>query len=271
MIKKGVRIRFLLVAVLGIAATAAAFPAQAGAAARAGLVRYAAQDPAAAHVTLRGTKVAGGGCRFTATGTGSAGETTAVQQVETAFDAATCTSYLDRTEVAAGTTATATVTRSGGSGRGAAGTTAGPEEGVSAQVASCYNPYRSTAYYYSSDACIHSWFQDAYGNHLNDVRNEVQWNPYNGCATYGYSYASNYWSYASGWINYLNGWTPSFSCSGVTSQSSVGFYTNSYCGYSYDYYSPGYLTGYGDGSYAWSVTWYKSSSCTMAFGLLNES
>lgn len=268
MSKQGARIRLLVVAVLGIAATLTAFPASADAA-----VRYSTPDPSAAHVTIQGTKVAGG-CRFTATGHASSSQKTAVQQVETSFDASTCTSHLDQTTVAVGTTASAAAASASSSGqhaKGSAGVKAAASAGVTPLVASCYNPARSTAYYYSADACIHSWFQDAYGNHLNDLRNEVQWNPYAGCATYGYSYASDYFTWASGWYNYLNGWTPSFSCSGVTSQASVGFYTNSYCGYSYDYYSPAYLTGYGDGSYSWSVSWYKSSSCTMAFGLLNES
>jgi hypothetical protein len=269
-----VRIGLALVAMLGAAVAQVAFQSPAGAATKDSVVRYAAQDPGAAHVVLQGTKVPGG-CKFTASGTGSAARKTVVKQVETAFDAASCTSYLDRTVTAAAAQpAAAAAATGGGAGRGgAARTGARTADGVAAPlVARCLNPYRNTTYYYSRDACVHSWFQDVNGVHVNDIRNEVQWNPYGGCATYGASWASYYYTLGSGWANNLDRFASSFSCSGVTSQTSEGFYSNAFCGYpASDRYDPGYVTGRADGSYAWSVTWYKSASCTLAFGQLDES
>jgi len=274
MTKQSGRIRLAMVAVLGAAAALAAFPAPAGASAPTGLVRYAPSDPRATHVVVKGTKTAAG-CAFTATGTGKAAPGTSVKQVETAFDATTCTSYLDRTTAPAGSAAAAApAARSGGGARsGTAKAGARAVEGAAgALVARCVNPYRNTVNYYSHDACVHSWFQDVNGVHVNDVRNEVQWNPYNGCATYGISSTSYYYTTYSGWYNNLDRFASTFACSGVTSQTSEGFYANSFCGYpAGDRYDPGYVTGRADGSYNWSVTWYKNASCSLAFGLLDES
>ncbi|HKT05994.1 MAG TPA: hypothetical protein VJT31_41335 [Rugosimonospora sp.] len=247
---QGVRARWVLLAVAGAAAALFAAPSAASAApapGTGGLVQYSASNPQATHVVLQGTRVAGG-CQFTTIGKGAT-SAARVRQVETAFNAQTCTSYLD--QVAAAPVA---------------------KPAVSARVASCLNPFRSTSTFYLDDACIHSWFQDGSGNHVTDVRNEVQWNPSGGCATAGADFASYYAFRAAGWSQTLNSFTSSFSCAGVTSQTSQSFQSTTFCsGTSVTTFDPGFVTGHGDGSYNWSVTWRKSSSCTLAFGLLDES
>lgn len=276
--------RLAAVAAMGAAAALVAFPAAADASApagpsaagAAGMIRYAEPNPAATHVVLQGTRVAGG-CAFTATGTGTASTSrhNAVRQVETAYDAASCTSYADRLTVpATRQSATADAVRSGGGSRaGASRAAVTAESAVSPLVARCLNPYRNTTGSFSRDACIHSWFQDPNAVHVTDVRNEVQWNPAAGCASYGVSSTSYYWAEQSGWFNTLDRFSSTYACAGVTSQTSEGFQHNTYCSGSAatTTYDPGYITGHADGSYNWSVTWRKTGSCQLAFGLLDES
>lgn len=272
-------VRIALATVVGAATALAAAQAPAGAAGggrtNGGLVRYSEQDPAATHVVLKGTKVAGG-CAFTLTGTGSSGKHTAVKHVETAFDEATCTTYLDREAVS--TTSAASdvggVARSGADGKASGTGTAAAEDAVSPAVATCYNPARSTSATYSRDACMLFWFTpSSTSEHQINLSTEVQWNPANGCATYGSSYASDYYTTLSGWSVNLNTWAPSFSCSGVTSYTSKGFTSSTYCPGSTTTgaFDPAYITGKSDGSYSWAVSWRTTSSCPLIFGDLDAS
>ncbi|WP_030442555.1 hypothetical protein [Actinoplanes subtropicus] len=269
--------KIALVTLMGAATALAAVQAPAAAAPSGGtngeLVRYVQQDPAATHVVLKGTKVADG-CAFTLTGTGSSARHGAVKQVETAFDAASCTSYVDRKAISAPVAAVGGAVRSGTEGKASGARTATAEKAAGAKVANCYNPGRSTSTTYLDDACVIFWFANpTTGVHVVGLANEVQWNPANGCATYGSSYASDYYSTLAGWSVNLNSWTPSFSCSGVTSYTSKGFYNNTYCSGSAATvaFDPAYLTGRADGSYSWSVSWRKTGSCSLIFGQLDAS
>lgn len=246
-----------------------------------GVIGYSAQNPRATHVVLKGARVPGG-CTFTATGKGSASRSaatavrgTVVRQVETAYDPATCTSYIDQLAVpAAQQPLTTTPSVVGGGARVAGSRAASARPAVSPLVARCTNPFRNTSSSFLDDACIHSWFQDASGFHVNDVRNEVQWNPSGGCASSGFASTSYYWTEQAGWFNTLDRFASTYACSGVTSQTSESFQNNTYCSGSAlsTTYDPGFITGHADNSYNWSVTWRKVGSCQslLAFGLLDE-
>lgn len=238
----------------------------------AALVRYAAQNPSATHLVIKGTPVAGG-CAFTATGTGdgAAAKSSATtartipRYSETAYNPKTCESFVDRIDVpfVAEPAGALPDGAAGGSG-GGSGKVSGPSA-VNPLVARCNNPYRDTSRGYSHDACIHMWFEDPPGIHVNDVRNEVQWNPASGCASYGYAYASYYWTllWQTGWWNTVDIYSPSFTCSGVTSRTTEIFQNDLFCAttISGTAYDPSYITGYANGSYYWSVSWRKVGLC----------
>jgi hypothetical protein len=261
----------VLVGAVPVAANAQTPSDSAGtASATQGMVRYGAQNPQATHIVVQGTRI-DGGCQFTAAGEGSAAQASttgakqeAFQYAETAYDATTCQSYVDRTTAPISTASKATAANGVGGGATSNGKASAPPA-AGTLAARCNNPYRDTSHGYSSDACIHTWFQDPPGIHVNDVNNEVQWNPGAGCATNGYSYASYAWSllWQTGWWHTVEFWRPAFSCSGVTSNTTEIFENDLFCAttISGTAYDPSYITGFGNGSYSWSVSWRKVGLC----------
>lgn len=252
-----------------------------------GLIRYSAQNPSARHVTLTGKK-SGGGCTFKLTGSTAAaqaksGVTTFYH--ETAYNPSTCQSFIDVSQVKAASAAPARPagaaapsaaeqgTASTGQGTAFSGTAPSPPAAVTPAAATCADPYRDTAHSYADSACIHSWFHDPPGIHVNDVTNEVQWNPGSGCANHGRSYSSGYlqWYTTSGWQLYLSHFASSATCGGIVSSyidpsrsdnAGAAFVNTIFCAatVTYTYYAS-QITGFSNGSYQWQVDWSKTGLC----------
>lgn len=246
-------------------------------AAATGLIRYSAQNPNADHMVLTGKKTSSGGCLFRLSGN----TLTPSLYTETAYNPDTCQSFIDATQAGpalsapAATSATGQDSSATSTGQGDASTGADPSfaGALAAAQATCTDPHRDTHHSYSHSACIHSWFHDPPGIHVNDVTNEVQWNPGSGCATHGASYASGYlqWFTTSGWQLYHNHFLDSFNCSGVTSDyidpsrsdnAGAAFVNGIFCSatVTYTYYAS-QITGFSNGTYAWQVDWSKTGLC----------
>jgi len=242
-----------------------------------GLIRYSAQNPSARHMVLTGKKTADGGCSFQLRAKVGAPS----QFTETAYDPSTCQSFIDVTaaapvrsaSVAKSVAADATAATDSGQGDTSAGDVPDFTDVLAASQATCTDPYRDTGHSYSHSACIHSWFHDPPGIHVNDVTNEVQWNPGSGCATHGRAYSSGYlkWYTPSGWQLYLNHFIDSFRCAGVTSDyinpsrsdnAGAGFVNEIFCAatVTYTYYAS-QITGFANGTYTWQVDWSKTGLC----------
>jgi hypothetical protein len=256
----------------------------------AGIIHYATPNPRAVHIVLKGTKTAQG-CKFNLRGTGSKAHRAAGQTVpqyhETAFNPNTCQSFIDEVQVIP--SRRSTTARSGeksvGAGHRSGGKVAASPR-LSPAVAHCDNPFRDpNTGAYSNDACIHSWFVDPVGIHVNDVMNEVQWNPQFGCAAYGPWYSSWHatWLSADGWFQNFNNFIFSGDCNGVTSalldgnisgNFGIEFENDVFCGLNETttWYAP-QLTGHADGSYSWNVGWEKVGLCEglLSFQLQDES
>ena len=247
-----------------------------------GIIHYSTPDPKALHIVLKGVKTSNG-CKFSMSGRVSAGKAAKhviTEYNETSYDPATCQSFIDEIQVPASAAPTASPSQStaasedgGGQSNGLAGAA-----GQSALVATCYNPDRDTSHYYSHDKCIDSWFQDVVGKHVTEVRNEVQWNPANGCADYGRAYSSWYatWLANDGWFKDFSHFVPTFTCSKVKSSLEDSNFSPPYgielendifcAGSETTNWYHSYITGYSDGSYYWHVDWAKYGACS---GLLS--
>jgi hypothetical protein len=281
-----IRRRFQILAIVALSgtlasvnmatATAAGGPARQSAAAT-GLIRYSAQNPSARHMVLTGKKTSSGGCLFRLSGNTG----TPSLYTETAYDPNTCQSFIDMTQAASAPSASAgkpaaqgdSSEASTGQGDSSVGAAPAFTETPAAAQATCTDPYRDTHHSYSHSACIHSWFHDPPGIHVNDVTNEVQWNPGSGCATHGRSYSSGYlkWYTTTGWQLYHNHFLDSFNCSGVTSDyidpsrsdnAGAIFINGLFCvaTVTYTYYAS-QITGFSNGSYTWQVDWSKTGAC----------
>lgn len=232
-----------------------------------GIIRYSAQNPNVPHLVVTGVKVAGG-CRFVLGGNGPAPTSTQFQ--ETAYDPATCQSFIDEVPAQAAAAASTPASQSAGGGQASGNTDVAA---APAAIPKCANPARDTHHSYSHDNCIDSWFQDVVGKHLTEVRNEVQWNPANGCASYGRAFASWYatWLANDGWYEVFSHFEPSFSCSGVRSalldsnisgNYGIEFENDIFCMLSETTtWFASQITGKANGSYSWSVGWEKVGAC----------
>ena len=233
-----------------------------------GIIRYGTPNPAATHIVVQGVKTSGG-CQFVLTGQGAAGDQAVTEFQETSYDPATCQSSIDEIQTSAPVSPTTSSANDGaGQSNGLNGTPS-----VSPAVAKCANPDRDTHHSYSHDNCIDSWFQDVVGKHLTEVRNEVQWNPANGCASSGRAFASWYatWLANDGWFEDFSNFVPSFNCSGVRSalldsnisgDYGIEFENDIFCALSETTtWFASQITGHGNGSYSWSVGWEKVGAC----------
>jgi len=246
-------------------------------AASTGLIRYSAQNPNARHMVLTGKKTSNGGCLLQLSGNTG----TPSLYTETAYNPDTCQSFIDEAPAGSALPDSAgqqviqqdSSATSAGQGGASAGTDPNFTENAAAAQATCTDPRRDTHHSYSHSACIHSWFHDPPGIHVNDVTNEVQWNPGSGCATHGASYASGYlqWYTPSGWQLYHNHFLDSFNCSGVTSDyidpsrsdnAGAAFVNEIFCAatVTYTYYAS-QITGFSNGTYTWQVDWSKTGLC----------
>lgn len=187
---------------------------------------------------------------------------------ETAYDPTTCTS-----EIAVSLTTPArrpgnADTDHQSSGVASAPTVGAGQPGGGQGIAStCVNPARDTSRFYSHSYCIHSWFEDPPGLHVNDVTNEVQWNPANGCATWGWSYASAYlqWLAGTGWRLLGHNFFPE-----ASSHEAI-FENTTFCapfttltGYNQR------MTGQADGGANWEYRWAKNGVCSFLLSFHTE-
>ncbi|MCA1709106.1 MAG: hypothetical protein LC808_39835 [Actinobacteria bacterium] len=132
------------------------------------------------------------------------------------------------------------------------------------------NTYQDNSQYYHNYACNHVWFEDPVGWHVNDVANEVQWNPTIGSCAYGAgtgpAYGSSiwYWLTATGW--YVKGqpqFTTSYTCSGVTSTTTSTFENDKFCALqtTHTYYNGNSVTGDQYGGFQTGGTYNKDGGC----------
>lgn len=231
------------------------------------VIRYA--PTTAGSFILRGTSLAAGGCTFTLQGSGGPNGVLTGQR-ELAYNPSTCRTEIGP-EAAASTPGAAGQSIAGGSeGRNLAESGAGPDYGGGAH---CTNP-NADNHYYPYEACIHSWFQDPLGLHVNDLTNEVQWTPSGSCASSGRTYASWYaqWLGATGWYLAANTFQPSFTCAGVISKSVTTFFNTAFCSglLTTTTYNPQMVEGFANGTYTWSVTWAKTGPCSLLLGFYHE-
>lgn len=242
------------------------------------LIRYSTPNPRADHITLRG-KHLGKGCLFSLHGYSSPRQVksgTVTFYNETAYNPTSCQSLIDVVRIPrANATPSAPPTQTSSEASTGQGAAYDGPDGVATpnNQATCTNPYRDTHHSYSHSACIHSWFHDPPGFHVNDVTNEVQWNPGSGCATHGRAYASGYlqWLTSTGWFLYHNVFIDSFNCHGVVSayidvhrsdNAGAIFRNDTFCmaTVTYTYYAS-QITGNPNGSYQWQVDWSKTGLC----------
>jgi hypothetical protein len=219
---------------------------------------------------LNGISVAAGGCSFTLKGSqGPDGVLTAQQEL--AYDPSTCRAEIGPAVDATppGGSADQSVA-GGGEGQQLSEPGASPDYGGGAR---CTNPYADN-HYYPYEACIHSWFADPPGFHVNDLTNEVQWTPAGGCASSGRTYASWYaqWLVATGWYLAGNTFAPSYLCAGVTSKSVTAYANTAFCSgfLTTTTYNPQLVEGFASGAYTWSVSWTKSGVCSFLLGFHTE-
>lgn len=239
------------------------------------IVSYAEPDPSARHLELQGVRVGDDGCEFSLSGVRGASDPSRwTRYSEISYDPSRCTSIIELTNPRqAARDETPTEDREASGGTKSATRSAAPgtrSESTSQAAPLCENPYRDTTHTYTRDACIHSWFEDPPGIHVNDLTNEVQWNASGGCAHAGWSAASYYaqWLGATGWRMLENSFMPSFSCSGVTSHNETIFSNTTFCAGVFAVFT-GYnqkITGLGSGGYSWNVRWAKNGVCS---GLLS--
>lgn len=234
------------------------------------VVRYADPNPDASQITLHGRRIGPDSCEFSLEGTGAGARESqgAVRYDEIEYDPANCVSVIDVSSADSGSADTQYGESIGGASALAGPTTASSDTGAASLL--CENPYKDTSRTYTAAACIHSWFEDPPRIHVNDLTNYVQWNPSGGCATAGASHASYYIKYltSTGWSVNSNKFSPSFSCSGVVSHNETVFQNTAFCAGVFPVLT-GYnqkITGRGNGTYSWSVTWAKNGLCS---GLLS--
>lgn len=235
------------------------------------VVRYAIVTTGPTFI-VQGAALPNGGCRFSLQGNGLAGDPGA-RLDEVALDPTTCQAEIQETAlVALSSPSTEGSSAGGGTARGRVGVggSVGPYYGGGA---TCANPYADN-HYYPREACIHSWFEDPVHLHVNDLTNEVQWTPGNGCANNGPSYASWYAQYFSptGWYILSNQFQPAFSCSSVTSKSTTVFANTVFCvgSLTTDWYAPQLIQGFANGTYTWSVQWYQTGVCSYLLSFHTE-
>jgi hypothetical protein len=198
---------------------------------------------------VQGVYGSNGACTFHGSATGSKG-TPITEQVEIAFDPATCRSLV--------------VTGRPGASAGAQNPSGG---GSLSSSSSGGNPAPTTTG--DPSAYVHTWFQDPFGIHVNDVWEEIAWNPAYGCADYYRWSAKNWlqWYSQDGWyVNYNHsGFSPT--CYSVEAASSVNFRNTFFClATDNTYYSPTRIDGYANGGWYASWYWSKDGACS---GLLS--
>jgi len=132
----------------------------------------------------------------------------------------------------------------------------------------------ATSTHYQDAAYVHSYFQDPVGIHVNDVWNDIQWNPGNGCADNGNALATQelQWYSQDGWVVVSNKFLASFTCYENTSGSNSHFQNGAFCsGANSDtYYQPQLLNGFADGTYNWSIHWENDGPCYSFLGFNEE-
>ena len=234
------------------------------------VVRYAAPGDGPT-IVIQGIRL-GDGCLFRLAGTTATSDPHSRYE-EAAFDPTTCESEIRVVQADYRDTSAGASDSDGGGVNGGNSAPVLAGAALSTSTALCSNPNADKTHYYADSACIHSWFSDPANFHVNDLTNEVQWNPSGGCANSGAAYASWYaqWLSATGWYLVSNQFSPSFSCSGVTSLSYTKFWNGSFCGPSLPtdtWYWPQTITGLANGSYTWSTQWYKDGVCSilLSFG-----
>lgn len=227
-----------------------------------GIVRSTKPNPNASHFVLQGVSV-NGVCRFTfeTAGVATRGTTGGIRYSQIAYDPRTCRSLIEVTAISrVSEGAPAVEAEEAGGGAGGEDASGGPQSNSTPQVLCPFeNPYRDYQHTYTKDACVHSWFSDVVGIHVNDLTNEVQWNPGGGCANNGWSYASWYakWLSETGWEMESNTFSPSFSCTAVISKNNTRFENPIFCALIRvaTWYDPQRITGKANGTYVVSGAW----------------
>ena len=234
----------------------------------------------ASDTIAQGSSVGNKVCHFTVSGSGKAGTGASIGH-ELAFDPDTCRALFGIDPATPGSdrsttsgTASTAITISHGTPRQAPnGSSADPTAsggGTGSMAVTCDNPGADTTHSYADAACIHSWFQDPVPPpvgpiHVNDVTNEVQWNPAPTCADAGYSTDSYYpqLDALTGWYIQSQTFSPYFGCDKVQSQTNVTFENDTFCLLmtTHTYYQPSTIEGDDLGNYAWWVSYDKDGGC----------
>lgn len=165
-------------------------------------MRYAQPDAEAQQLVIQGRRTGPDACESSLARPVAAGHTDGTRYDEIAYDGENCRSLLEISKPT-GEPAPPDGTDSSGGMTSSAGPAFSTGSAGVAAVAPCENPYRDTIHFFSRAACIHSWFQDpAPANiRVNQLTNEVQWNPDGSCAQAGWAAVSYYlqWVTTTGW------------------------------------------------------------------------
>lgn len=227
-------------------------------------------SPSSTYQTFSGQHVADG-CRFRYAFHVS---TAPVHVDEVAYNPTLCQSTVVETPgLALPSRTNATGGKSGGSGSSHSGGTGVSPLSSTGLDPACSHPTDPSADQtrsYTYNWCWDTWTEDVAGITVNGVTTEVQYQPANGCANAGYSYASYAWQQftTSGWTNTKDHWTYGFSCSNVYSNETADFENDVFCGLfpTLVYYDNQQVTGYPDGHYTIQVYYQKFGGCS---GLLS--
>ena len=216
------------------------------------VIRYAAPTDLVetSRTILQGVRGPSGSCSFQ-DGAWMSPDSPVTGQRELAYDPATCRSLIatGRPTAAAavnvnpsGPASTASGTASGGLRPGGSG---------------------------DPSAYVHTWFHDPSpvppgGIHVNDVWDEISWNPAYGCADYYGWHGKWMWNlFPDGWyvVSNQSGFSPT--CYSVEAASTIHFRNDIFCfSTTNTYYSPTRIDGYANGSWYASWHWSKDGFCS---------
>lgn len=121
----------------------------------------------------------------------------------------------------------------------------------------------------ASKAILHSWYEDPVGIDLNNVDNSVEWHPNGSCAwppgEWAIVTAGLSWFRYSGWYKVSDSHVATFSCDGVSIETTAHFRNDTFCalgGNTFADYEPNKVTGLPSGSADFYWAMFKRGGCS---------